>query len=105
MRLLYISLISLCLISCKSDSFIEVFKGGETLSKVTERQALELIQTAFDDKQEVVFKKRPNFEYVLVVHKDGNSTEWLYSNIGVITEKPEGSVIYKVSLKPEQFIK
>ncbi len=90
---------------CKPDTSIEILKDGASLQVIKDKETKELITKAFDSKSEVVFKRRPDFEYVIKVGNGEKAQEWLYSSMGVITEKDAGSTLYRVDLQPSQILK
>ncbi len=71
---------------------------GNEIARIADNKIVSVFLENLDQKVEVIFKKRPDFELKLSID-DRKPSEWLYSSMGVVTsvDKKNG-IYYRVNL-------
>lgn len=58
----------------------------QKIRTIEQSESLALLHDAWKTKQQVVFKKAPDFKYILEVTLNGQVQKWNYSTTGIISQ-------------------
>lgn len=92
--------LSACIPSSHLSKVISVSDlNGVVLHRIVGPSELELFNSEWNNKKQVLVKKMPEFEFIITIPENKKSSEWLYSKGGyVMLKDSKKGVIYRADL-------